>query len=272
MPSITSSDGVDLHYLEWGDPAGRPVVLVAGFKAAATSWRYQVRALERAGLRVIAFDRRGHGGSEVGPADGHTMRRHGADIRDLLEALDLHDASLVGQSMGGNAVWAMLQEAPDAAARVRDIVIVDQTPKMLNDDGWAFGFYDYDASNRDTFFATGIPDPGRFPAKAKGLVRIARILRAMELPKGGKPTFTGAELALLHDHAVADWRPTIAAATVPTLFVAGAESEFWPAAHAAASAALNTSATSVVIEHDGHAANIEQPARFNRELLAFLAR
>ncbi|ANJ28414.1 alpha/beta fold hydrolase [Agromyces aureus] len=272
MPSITSSDDVDLHYLEWGDPSARTVVLIAGFKAAATSWRYQVKPLERAGLRVIAFDRRGHGRSGVGPADGHTMRRHGADIRDLLESLDLHDATLVGQSMGANSIWAMLRATPDAAARVRDVVTVDQTPKMLNDDDWAHGFYDYDATNRDTFFATGIPDPGRFPAKAKGLVRIARILRAMELPKGGKPTFTAAELELLHDHAIADWRSTIAATSVPTLFVAGAESEFWPSAHAAASAALNSLASSTVIAHDGHAANIEQPARFNDELLAFLAR
>ncbi|SFR90430.1 Pimeloyl-ACP methyl ester carboxylesterase [Agromyces sp. CF514] len=272
MPTITSSDGVRLNYLESGDTMSRPVVLVAGFKAAATSWRYQVKPLERVGLRVIAFDRRGHGRSEVGPADGHTMRRHGADVRDLLEALDLHDATLVGQSMGANSIWAMLHESPDAAARVRDIVTVDQTPKMLNDVDWPHGFYDYVESNRDTYFATGIPDPGRFPAKAKGLVRIARILRAMELPKGGKPTFTDAELELLHDHAIADWRPAVAAASVPSFFIAGAESEFWPSAHAAASADLNALASSTVIEHDGHAANIEQPAKFNDALLAFLAR
>ncbi|KQM81000.1 alpha/beta fold hydrolase [Agromyces sp. Leaf222] len=291
MPTITSSDGIRLHYVESGDPAGRPVVLIAGFKAAATSWHYQVKPLTRAGYRVIAFDRRGHGRSEIGPEDGHTMDRHGADIGDLVEQLDLVDATLVGQSMGGNAIWALLGSAGAAgsvgtagsagsagtegstgARGIRDVVIVDQTPKMLNSDDWAHGFYDYDDTNADTLFATGIPDPGRFPLKTKGLVRIARVLRAMELPKGGKPTFTEAELALLGDHAKRDWRPGIAAAEVPAFFVAGAESEFWPAAHAAASAELNPLASSTVIEHDGHAANLEQPARFNDELLAFLAR
>jgi non-heme chloroperoxidase len=291
LAHITASDGTRLHYVESGDPSARPVVLIAGFKAAASSWRYQVKPLTRAGHRVIAFDRRGHGGSEVGPATGadgasaHTMQRHGADIGDLLEQLDLEDATLVGQSMGGNAIWAHLASSTGVDAggdgvggsagpsgRIRDVVIVDQTPKMLNSEDWAFGFYDYDSSNADTMFAAGIPDPGRFPAKSKGLVRIARVLKAMELPKGGKPSFTGAELDLLNDHAKRDWRPSIAAAAVPAFFIAGAESEFWPSAHAEASAALNPLASSTVIERDGHATNIEQPARFNEELLAFLTR
>ncbi len=267
MPTITSSDGTRLNYVETGDPTSRPVVLIAGFKAAATSWAYQVKPLARAGLRVIAFDRRGHGASEVGP-DDHTMDRHGADIHDLLLELGLDDVTLVGQSMGGNAIWSCVRQF--GIGGIRDIVIVDQTPKMLNSDDWAFGFYDCDASNVDSMFATGIPDPGRHTAKSKGLVRIARVLKAMDVPKGGTPTFTAAELELLHDHAKRDWRSTVAEADVPVLFIAGAESEFWPAEHAAASAALNPRATSTVIERDGHAANIEQPGRFNTELLGFL--
>ena len=267
MPTITSSDGVLLNYLETGDPTARPVVLIAGFKAPATSWHYQQKPLARAGYRVITFDRRGHGRSGVG--DGpHTMDRHGADIHDLLVALELDDVTLVGQSMGGNAIWALVQQF--GAAGIRDVVIVDQTPKMLNTADWPFGFYDYDETNLDTYFATGIPDPGRHPVKSKGLVRISRVLKAMELPKGGKPTFTAAELELLNDHARRDWRGSVAALQRPAFFIAGAESEFWPAEHAAASAALNPAASSTVIERDGHAANIEQPQRFNEALLGFL--
>ena len=108
MPEIRSSDGVRLNHLEYGDPNGRPVLLVAGFKAAATSWRPQLSALEKAGHRVIAFDRRGHGGSDVGPDGSHDMDRHGADVGDAIDALGLQDATLVGQSMGGNAIWALL--------------------------------------------------------------------------------------------------------------------------------------------------------------------
>ena len=87
---------------------------------------------------------------------------------------------------------------------------------------------------------------------------------------GGRPTFTPAELTLLNDHVKRDWRPVLAGADCPVFFIAGAESEFWPAEHAAASAALNTLGSSTVIERDGHAANIEQPQRFNEALLEFL--
>ena len=90
--------------------------------------------------------------------------------------------------------------------------------------------------------------------------------------KGGERELSPGELVLLNDHAKADWRPAIARTDVPVLFLAGRDSEFWPAEHAAAAAALAPHGTSVVIEKDGHAANIEQPAKFNRELLAFLER
>jgi non-heme chloroperoxidase len=268
MPVITSSDGVALNYLESGDPAGRPVLLVAGFKAPATSWKPQLPALEAAGFRVIALDRRGHGASETGPDGGHTMTRHGADLRDAIAELSLTDVTVVGQSMGGNAVWAMLTAGPVPA--VRDVVIVDQTPKMLNAADWPFGFYDYDASNVDTLFATGVPDPGRYSLLSKGPVRITRLLKAFDR-KAAAAGFTPAELELLHDHATRDWRPAVAHSPVPVLFVAGAESEFWPAEHAEAAASLAPSGSSTVIEKAGHATNIEQPKAFDEVLLRALA-
>jgi non-heme chloroperoxidase len=266
---LRSSDGVRLSYLERGDPAGRPVLLVAGFKAAATSWQPQFGALEKAGHRVIALDRRGHGGSEIGPDGSHDMDRHGADIGDAIDALGLQDATVVGQSMGGNAIWAML--AAGRTAGVRDVVIVDQTPKMLGSDDWPYGFYGYDAANADSYFATGIPDPRRHPLSSKGPVKIARLLKAMDL-KAAKAGFTSAELALLNDHARRDWRPTIAAARMPVLFVAGRESEFWPCEHAAAAASLTVHGESRVIEKAGHATNIEQPKAFDEILSEWRAR
>jgi pimeloyl-ACP methyl ester carboxylesterase len=100
-------------------------------------------------------------------------------------------------------------------------------------------------------------------------MRLVRLLRAM---KGAERELSPGELTLLNDHAHADWRPVIAATTLPVLFVAGAESEFWPSSHAAAAAALAPRGASAVIAHDGHAANIEQPAAFNAGLLDFLSR
>ena len=171
--------------------------------------------------------------------------------------------------MGGNATWALI--AAGRTVGIRDVVIVDQTPKMLNSDDWAYGFYGYDASNADTLFATGVPDPGRHSLASKGPVRIARLVKAMDL-KAARAAFTPAELALLNDHAQRDWRPAIAATRMPVLFVAGRESDFWPCEHAAAAASLTPRGESAIVEKAGHATNIEQPSAFTAGLLRWLAR
>lgn len=266
MATITADDGVRLDYAESGDPSGRPVVLLAGFKAPATSWRYQLKPLEEAGYRVIALDLRGHGPSDR-PASGVDMARRGRDVRDVMEGLDLVDAVLVGGSMGGNTIWSYM--AQFGADRIGAIVIVDQTPRMLGSDEWPHGFYGYDASNADTYFAERIPDTGKGTPLARRGMRLVRLLRAMA---GAERELTPGELELLNDHAKADWRRVIAASEVPVLFVAGAESEFWPSTHAAASAALAPHGEWVVLGDDGHAANIEQPKAFNAAMLEFLAR
>jgi pimeloyl-ACP methyl ester carboxylesterase len=187
----------------------------------------------------------------------------------VLAALDLHDVALVGGSMGGNTVWSYLSRHGDGL--IRSVVIVDQTPKMLNTDDWALGFYGYgyDESNVDAFFATGIPETGHGTPLAKRGVRLVRLLRALG---GGERTIHPGELLLLQDHAERDWREAIEGSAVPVLFVAGAESEYWPPEHAAASARLAQRGESVVLKHDGHAANIEQPGAFNRAMLEFLTR
>ena len=200
MPSLTADDGVRLDYTEFGDPSGRPVVLIAGFKAAATSWRYQIKPLEKAGYRIIAVDLRGHGTSDR--PDGTDMTRRGQDVRDLLDGLDLRDVVLVGGSMGGNTIWSYLDQF--GSDRVGAVVIVDQTPKMLNDAEWPHGFYGYNEANVDTFFAESIPDTGRGTPLARRGLRLVRLVRAM---KGGERQLSAGELALLDDHAKKDWRP-----------------------------------------------------------------
>ena len=267
MTSLTADDGVRLDYTEHGDPAGRPVVLLAGFKASAASWLYQVPALAAAGHRVLTVHLRGHGLAQR-PATGGDMARRGPDLANVLDALDLRTAVLVGGSMGGNTIWSYLSQHGED--RVSAVAIVDQTPKMLNSADWPHGFYGYDDANRDTHFAEGIPDTGHGTPLARRGMRLVHLLTAMK--GGGDRTLTPGELALLHDHATADWRPAIAATTVPVLFVAGAESEFWPSTHAAASAALTPRGSSAVIRKDGHAANIEQPKAFNRGLLEWVGR
>ena len=131
MPTFRTTDDVTLAYTDEGE--GRPVVLVHGFTAPASSWALTVDVLLEAGYRAIAFDRRAHGESET-PVHGQRMARHGRDLGELLAHLDLDDAVVVGASMGGNTFWAYVDQF--GPARLRAAVIVDQTPKMLNADGW----------------------------------------------------------------------------------------------------------------------------------------
>lgn len=268
MPSITTTDAVRLDYTESGPASGRPIVLLAGFRAAAATWLFQVPDLAAAGYRVISVDIRGHGSAEH-PDFGHSMQRRGADVNEVMTALDLHEAVLVGQSMGGNTVWAYLDEF--GAERIAGVVIVDQTPKMLNTADWQHGFYGYDETNVDTYFAEGIPPTGHgTPIWRRGR-RLGRLLKALRSAQGEPKQMTAGELELLSDHAKKDWRAVIAKTRIPVLFIAGAESEVWPSSHAVASAALSTNASSSVIQRAGHATNIEQPTEFNRLLLEFTA-
>jgi non-heme chloroperoxidase len=265
MATIRTSDGVRLHYTDDGD--GPAVVLVAGFCAPAESWEFQRRALLGEGYRVLALDRRSHGRSER-PAYGQRMARHGKDLHDFLAALRLEEVALVGGSMGGSTIWAYQDLFGDA--RLRGVVTIDQTPKMINDEDWAHGFYGLTRTNAGVFFDKGIPETGRGRPgdRREGFVKLVEVLGAPPAFADGSPP---PMRALLQDHAEKDWRDVIARTAVPALFVAGRDSQFWPCEHATDAAASNEHARAVVIDDSGHAVNIDQPDRTNAAILEFLS-
>lgn len=101
MPSITTRDGVEIHYKDWG--SGPPVILSHGWPLNADSWEAQALHLASNGFRVVAHDRRGHGRSSQ-PWDGNDMDHYADDLAQLIEALDLQGVSLFGFSTGGGEV------------------------------------------------------------------------------------------------------------------------------------------------------------------------
>jgi non-heme chloroperoxidase len=263
MPTIRTTDGVSLHVTDEGN--GPVVVLVAGFTAPASSWGHQARALRDAGHRVVAVDRRSHGLSES-PAFGQRMARHGADLHDVLTALDLTDAVLVGGSMGASSIWAYCDLF--GTGRMRGMVSVDQTPKMVNGDGWEFGFYGLTHANSGTFFDDGIPDTGRGFTQEQAM---PGGLRAIELAgPGGFGVIRPETAPLLRDHAQQDWRDVVARLDVPVLMVAGRDSQYWPCEHAEGAVAGNPLGRSLVLDDCGHAANFDQPDAFDAAVLEFL--
>ena len=266
MSTIVTSDGVTLHYTDAG--SGPAVVLIAGFTASAETWELQRAALLAAGYRVLGFDRRSHGESDS-PAYGQRMARHGKDIRDFLDAAGLDRVVLVGGSMGASATWAYYDlYGPD---RLRGIVTVDQTPEMVNDEVWPYGCYGLTRHNLGTFFEDGVPDTGRGLSVAESVRRLGRLIEAL----GRVPRMSDARAAetwpLLQDHAEQDWRDVVARVAVPSLFIAGRDSQLWPCEHAGAAAASNSRSAALILDDCGHAANIDQPELVNEALLKFLA-
>lgn len=263
MPDFLSSDNVRLSYNVEG--SGRPVVLVAGYAAPATTWGLNIDALHGAGYQTISFDRRSHGRSQS-PAWGQRVSRHGQDILELINRLELERPVLVGASMGASSCWA----AADLAGYrgIGGVVSVDQTPKMVNDEHWSAGFYGLTDDNSGTFFRDGIPETGR----GLPLVNSAEGLAALTA-KYGDIQFADPDAAetrpLLFDHAMQDWRDTVRRAPVPVLLMAGSGSQLWPTEHTLVGEG-NPNVDRIVIDDAGHTVNIDQPGDFNDALISFL--
>ncbi|RDH74055.1 alpha/beta hydrolase [Mycolicibacterium moriokaense] len=130
MPTITTGDGVEIFFKDWG--SGQPIVFSHGWPLSADDWDNQMLFFLSKGYRVIAHDRRGHGRSAQ-VADNHDMDHYADDLAAVVEHLDLHDAIHVGHSTGGGEVAHYLARHGESRA-VKAALISAVPPLMVKTD------------------------------------------------------------------------------------------------------------------------------------------
>lgn len=128
MPIITTSDGTEIFYKDWGARAAQPIVFHHGWPLSADDWDNQLLFFRGEGFRVIAHDRRGHGRSSQ-PDTGNDMDTYAADVAELVRTLDLKDAIHVGHSTGGGEVTRYVARAEPG--RVSKAVLISAIPPVM---------------------------------------------------------------------------------------------------------------------------------------------
>ena len=126
MPTITTKDGTQIYYKDWGK--GQPIVFSHGWPLTADDWDGQMLFFGQHGYRVIAADRRGHGRSDQ-TWEGNDMDTYADDLAELTEALDLHDAVHVGHSTGGGEVARYIGR--HGSKRVAKAVLIGAVPPLM---------------------------------------------------------------------------------------------------------------------------------------------
>ena len=126
MPTITTEDGTEIFYKDWG--GGQPIVFSHGWPLSADDWDAQMLFFLGHGYRVVAHDRRGHGRSGQ-TGGGHDMDHYADDLAALAAHLDLKDAVHVGHSTGGGEVVRYL--ARHGEGRVAKAVLISAVPPLM---------------------------------------------------------------------------------------------------------------------------------------------
>ncbi|TNM62921.1 alpha/beta fold hydrolase [Aliirhizobium smilacinae] len=157
---ITTADGTQIFYKDWGSKDAQPIVFHHGWPLSADDWDAQMLFFLHEGFRVIAHDRRGHGRSSQ-TETGNEMDTYAADMAELAAHLDLRNAIHVGHSTGGGEVTRYVAKFGQPQGRVAKAVLIGAVPPIMvksdkNPGGLSLevfdGFRAAQAANRAQFF------------------------------------------------------------------------------------------------------------------------
>jgi non-heme chloroperoxidase len=272
--TITTRDGVQLYYKDWGPRDGQVVVFSHGWPLNSDSWESQMLFLASQGYRVVAHDRRGHGRSSQ-PWHGNDMDHYADDLAQVIEALDLRDATLVGFSTGGGEVARYIGR--HGTGRVKKAVLVAAVPPLMlktadNPGGLPIEVFDgirkASLTDRSQLYLDiasgpffGFNRPGAKPSQ--GMIQSFWV---QGMQAGHKNTYDS-----IAAFSATDFREDLRKFDVPTLVIHGDDDQIVPIdAAAKASAKLIPSARLIVYPGAPHGLADTHKDRLNQDLLDFL--
>jgi non-heme chloroperoxidase len=271
MGTITTRDGTEIYYKEWG--SGPVVTFSHGWPLSADAWDGQMLFLVQNGYRVVAHDRRGHGRSSQ-PATGNDMDGYAEDLAAVIEALDLRDATLVGHSTGGGEVARYIGR--HGTERVAKAALISAVPPTMlkteaNPEGLPIEVFDelraglfadrsqfykdlakpfYGANRADANVSQGLLDQFWLWSMQSGMMNAYLSIKAF---------------------SETDFTEDLGKFDVPTLVLHGEDDQIVPVNDAAVkSARLISDAREVYYPGAPHGLTATHQDRFNADLLAFL--
>jgi non-heme chloroperoxidase len=271
--SITLSDGVRLSYLEAG--SGKPLVLVHGWSQTAEQFKFQIEGLS-AQYRVIAIDLRGHGDSDK-PSFGYRIQRLAKDVFEVLAALELHNVTILGHSMGCSVLWCYFDLF--GAERIGKFIFCDEPPMLTSNPAWSAQELEDAGSVFTPEAVTGTANALAGPdgvATTEGFIggMVTKAMPAellkwtiacnLKMPRALAAT-------LIYNHCHQDWRDVMPRINVPSLFIGGRVSLVPWKSVAWSAAQVKGSQLEIFEEAEGgqHFMFVENPAKFNRIVAAF---
>ncbi|HEY0607395.1 MAG TPA: alpha/beta hydrolase [Herpetosiphonaceae bacterium] len=271
MPYITTRDNTRLYVKDWG--SGRPVIMMHGWPLSADTWDETAMAIANAGFRAIAYDRRGFGRSDQ-PWDGYDYDTLADDLAAVIAETGATDATIVGFSMGGGEV-ARYMSRHGGRNVAQAALIASVVPYMLqtsdNPNGVPQATFDqitaglkadrahfYTSFFRD-FYGVGLVS---HPVSSE----VIDWSRNVAMLAGFNAT-----LGCANAFATTDFRPDLAAFTVPTLIIHGTADQIVPIDASAREAAAKIPHAKL-IEYDGgpHGLFATHKEQLTGDLLAFL--
>ncbi|HBP30731.1 MAG: alpha/beta fold hydrolase [Advenella sp.] len=273
MSTITTKDGTNIFFKDWGPRDGQTIVFAHGWPLSSDAWDAQLLYFGKLGFRVIAHDRRGHGRSDQ-PWDGNNMDQYADDLAELIEKLDLKNAVLIGHSTGGGEIAHYIGR--HGTRRVAKVVLVGAVPPLMlqtddNSEGTQLEAFDGIrsgvASNRSQFYYDlTLPFYGFNREGSQINDGFRESFRLQGLAGGIKGQYD-----CIHEFSEVDYTADLRAIDKPTLIVHGSDDQIVPIAASALKAAKIVKHSVLKIYEGGsHGLTQVEAERFNADVHAFI--